>query len=606
MSSSLSELNKAPALLNLACDLAEAASRWDMDRLKFLEQIRSPNRIQLAFIQIYENLKLYRPFIPDAVLQFNRDNARHSPHDEDYMEEHTTLVFTDVQNSTVLWEQCESAMRKAIKMHHVIMRRLIAQHSGYEVKTEGDAFMVAFPDPSDAIEWCTAAQKALLEADWPGEILALPDGCRQLTPDGHVIWNGLRVRMGMHTGTCKVEVDPTTCRKDYYGPMVNTAARIAGLPVGGQIVCSGATFEQQQQSGCWLHGCQMLPCGMYRLKGISQMVEVYQIIPHMLQSRTILPPPRHSQSPKDRHRPAEDMSTSSFSSQKVDGMKVSLGVLMLAKVCLPSDAGADLDVMLSTTNEMITAAVLQAKVTHGVVDTFGPGWVLMSWNVVTRAQMTNAVTAAHQLQGAVAEPFAREQAKLRVALWAGDVASGLLGSAQHKRVVLAGKGVEELKALVDLAAVTEVPVVCNQKMSGLLKTCAVTRAVDTVLFPHDPIPETVFAVQDGSPLEEEPLGSALRLVREQKYRQALDELRSFEAGHPNDQPAKQWLANLTPIDRIPEGGYARKVGLPSVEIHESEHATALAAWRWSARRSGHSSTLLQSFSGVLPLMDANL
>ena len=56
-----------------------------------------------------------------------------------------SLVFTDIKNSTLLWETYPIAMRSAIKMHNELMRRQLRIIGGYEVKTEGDAFMVAFP-----------------------------------------------------------------------------------------------------------------------------------------------------------------------------------------------------------------------------------------------------------------------------------------------------------------------------------------------------------------------------------------------------------------------------------------------------------------------------
>ena len=42
-------------------------------------------------------------------------------------------------------------MRSAIKIHNTIMRRQLRITGGYEVKTEGDAFMVAFPSPTAAL-----------------------------------------------------------------------------------------------------------------------------------------------------------------------------------------------------------------------------------------------------------------------------------------------------------------------------------------------------------------------------------------------------------------------------------------------------------------------
>ncbi|KAI6860944.1 adenylate cyclase protein, partial [Hortaea werneckii] len=61
-----------------------------------------------------------------------------------------TLVFTDIKNSTILWETYPEAMQSAIKMHNEVMRRHLRIIGGYEVKTEGDAFMVAFPTVTSA------------------------------------------------------------------------------------------------------------------------------------------------------------------------------------------------------------------------------------------------------------------------------------------------------------------------------------------------------------------------------------------------------------------------------------------------------------------------
>lgn len=53
-----------------------------------------------------------------------------------------TLVFTDVQSSTLQWEHRPDAMAASLSLHNKLMRELIESYHGYEVKTEGDAFMV--------------------------------------------------------------------------------------------------------------------------------------------------------------------------------------------------------------------------------------------------------------------------------------------------------------------------------------------------------------------------------------------------------------------------------------------------------------------------------
>lgn len=129
-------------------------------------------------------------------------------------------------------------MRTAIKTHNDIMRRLLRIYGGYEVKTEGDAFMVTFPTPISALVWCLSVQLKLLEAQWPEEITSIQDGCLVTDRNGTKIYQGLSVRMGMHWGCPVPELDLVTQRMDYLGPVVNKAARVSSVADGGQITLS--------------------------------------------------------------------------------------------------------------------------------------------------------------------------------------------------------------------------------------------------------------------------------------------------------------------------------------------------------------------------------
>eukprot|EP00798_Chlamydomonas_sp_ICE-L_P022957 gene22957-30142_t len=75
-----------------------------------------------------------------------------------------TLVITDVESSTELWEWDPPGA----------LRRTLAAHYGYEVTTEGDAFINAFYEPLDAVAWCLATQVELLNAAWPHKLLEHP------------------------------------------------------------------------------------------------------------------------------------------------------------------------------------------------------------------------------------------------------------------------------------------------------------------------------------------------------------------------------------------------------------------------------------------------
>ncbi|SCU96812.1 LANO_0E14422g1_1 [Lachancea nothofagi CBS 11611] len=148
------------------------------------------------------------------------------------------MVFTDIKNSTFLWELFPNAMRSAIKTHNDVMRRNLRIFGGYEVKTEGDAFMVAFPTPISALVWCMSVQLKLLDAEWPEEITSIQGGCLISDAENRKMYLGLSVRMGIHWGCPVPELDVVTQRMDYLGPVVNKASRVSGVADGGQITLS--------------------------------------------------------------------------------------------------------------------------------------------------------------------------------------------------------------------------------------------------------------------------------------------------------------------------------------------------------------------------------
>jgi len=232
-----------------------------------------------------------------------------------------SLVFTDIKNSTLLWETYPIAMRSAIKMHNEVMRRHLRIIGGYEVKTEGDAFMVSFPTVTSALLWCFTIQSQLLEVAWPQEILSGVNGQEICDADGNVVFRGLSVRMGIHWGTPVCEVDPVTKRMDYFGPMVNRAARISSVADGGQITVSsdfiaeiqrllethiesdrsaslGSEESMQDDAMSQMirrelrslssQGFEVKDLGERRLKGLENPEYIYLMYPHALSSRLVI------------------------------------------------------------------------------------------------------------------------------------------------------------------------------------------------------------------------------------------------------------------------------------------------------------------------------
>jgi class 3 adenylate cyclase len=150
-----------------------------------------------------------------------------------------TIVFTDVQGSTSIWEACPSDMKKALDIHDMIMRQCYTDHNGYEITTEGDAFNLAFQHPADALAFALQAQLKLYKADWPDGILKHPDG----KDEPALKLRGFRVRFGIHHGPTTSGVHEMTGRTVYSGEGVDIAKTVEGMCHGGQILTTMETWK---------------------------------------------------------------------------------------------------------------------------------------------------------------------------------------------------------------------------------------------------------------------------------------------------------------------------------------------------------------------------
>ncbi len=125
------------------------------------------------------------------------------------------ILFSDIEDSTVLTEKLgDEQWLGVLREHNAIFREQISRHEGYEVKSQGDGFMLAFPDPCEALTCAIEVQRAFAERERDGS------------------GESLRVRMGLHTGEVISE------EGDYFGKNVILAARIAAQAVGGEILVS--------------------------------------------------------------------------------------------------------------------------------------------------------------------------------------------------------------------------------------------------------------------------------------------------------------------------------------------------------------------------------
>ena len=150
-----------------------------------------------------------------------------------------TFLFTDIEGSTRLLRELGDEYVHALAAHRRVLRAAFADHSGFEVDTQGDAFFVAFARAGDALD-------------------AARDGQRGL--EGSVI----RVRMGIHTG------EPVLTAEGYVGIDVHRAARIAAAGHGGQVLVSESTKVLAGADG-------LRDLGEHRLRDLSASERIYQL-----------------------------------------------------------------------------------------------------------------------------------------------------------------------------------------------------------------------------------------------------------------------------------------------------------------------------------------
>ncbi|BBX63018.1 hypothetical protein MSAS_21920 [Mycobacterium saskatchewanense] len=125
------------------------------------------------------------------------------------------ILFSDIEESTALNERIgDRAWVKLISAHDKLVHKLVRQHGGHVVKSQGDGFMIAFSRADEAVGCAIDLQRALRA-----------EAKRKRHTE-------IRVRIGIHMGRSVRRGD------DLFGRNVAMAARVAAEAVGGQVLVS--------------------------------------------------------------------------------------------------------------------------------------------------------------------------------------------------------------------------------------------------------------------------------------------------------------------------------------------------------------------------------
>ncbi len=147
-----------------------------------------------------------------------------------------TFLFTDIGGSTRRWESDPDAMRSALAVHDGVLRSAVEGAGGWLFKHSGDGVCAVFGSARAAVDAAVGAQRGL----------------------------GLPVRMGVATGEAQ-ERDG-----DYFGPVLNRAARVMGAGHGGQILVAAST-------AALVDGVELVDLGEYRLRDLSGATRLFQV-----------------------------------------------------------------------------------------------------------------------------------------------------------------------------------------------------------------------------------------------------------------------------------------------------------------------------------------
>jgi predicted ATPase/class 3 adenylate cyclase len=163
-----------------------------------------------------------------------------------------SFCFTDIEGSTRRWEQ-DPTMADALARHDEVLRGVVGACGGQVLKHTGDGALAVFGSAVDAVGAAVSLQRRLSES------------------------SPFKVRVAVHTGEAE-ERDG-----DYFGPVLNRAARLLSLAHGGQVLVSLATEELARDR--LPTGVGLVDLGEHWLRDLTQPERVFQVTAEGLEER---------------------------------------------------------------------------------------------------------------------------------------------------------------------------------------------------------------------------------------------------------------------------------------------------------------------------------
>ena len=161
------------------------------------------------------------------------------------------IMFTDMVGYTALGQRNESLSLALVEEQRKLIRPILSRHSGKEIKTMGDAFLVEFPSALDAVRCAYDIQRATREFN-----ISLADEKR------------IHLRVGVHLG------DVLESLGDISGDAVNVASRIEPLAEDGGVCITRQVYDHVLNK----FELSLISLGPKALRNVSALVEVYKMV----------------------------------------------------------------------------------------------------------------------------------------------------------------------------------------------------------------------------------------------------------------------------------------------------------------------------------------
>ncbi|MEM9605146.1 MAG: hypothetical protein AAGA11_19950 [Pseudomonadota bacterium] len=159
---------------------------------------------------------------------------------------HLSILFTDVEGSTVHWETEKDKMSESLARHDHIVRDMIASLRGHVFSVAGDSFGVIFSESADTLDASRRVLRSIQQEDWSEGV-------------------EISVRLSLHSGAVYQRDNGA------YGPEIVRAAILCEIGHASQILCTQDFVGK-------ITNVETRCLGRCRLRKISEPLLVHQIV----------------------------------------------------------------------------------------------------------------------------------------------------------------------------------------------------------------------------------------------------------------------------------------------------------------------------------------